>query len=186
MQRTASQRACHFLRLCHPSCTCVARWIALAIADLVSRWMIPAHTEANPTRNLFVNAHFRIEPCASCPIAGYLIVSPRIRVSSLAELSPDAQEALGPTLAVATRAIETVVHPLRVYCALFAEETRSVHFHLFPRTDWLLSAYSRAHPEDTELSGPRLFDWVRSTFREPAHGYDKTTAAIFRVLEQIT
>ena len=117
-----------------------------------------------------MNAHFRIEPCASCPIPGYLIVSPRVPVSSLAELSPDAQSALGATLVATTRAIEAVVNPQRVYCALFAEETRSVHFHLFPRSEWLLLSYSRAHPEDTEISGPRLMDWARRTFRKPITG----------------
>jgi diadenosine tetraphosphate (Ap4A) HIT family hydrolase len=101
-----------------------------------------------------------------------LIVNPRVPVSSLAELSPDAQAALGATLVAATQAIEAVVRPQRVYCALFAEETRSVHFHLFPRSDWLLSAYSRAHPEDTEISGPRLMDWARRTFQKPITGMD--------------
>ena len=148
--------------------------------------MIPAHAEAALTRNGFANKHFRIEVCSSCPIPGYLIVSPRVRVSSLAELSPEAQDALGVTLAAATRAIERVVHPRRVYCALFAEETGSVHFHLFPRMDSLLSSYSRAHPEDHDISGPRVLDWARSTFREPlADDYHQTTEAIFRVLHQI-
>ena len=148
--------------------------------------MIPAHTEAAPRRNVFVNAHFRIESCSSCPIAGYLIVSPRVRVSLLADLSPNAQDGLGVTLAAATRAIERVVHPRRVYCGLFAEETGSVHFHLFPRTDSLLSSYSRAHPEDADISGPRLLDWARSTFRERlTDDYHQTTEAIFRVLHQI-
>src|SRR5215468_1866820 len=123
-------------------------------------------------RSVFTNAHFRIEPCASCPIPGYLIVSPRVPVSSLAELCSDAQAALGATLVTATQAIEAVVHPQRVYCALFAEEMRSVHFHLFPRSDWLLSSYSRAHPEDIEISGPRLMDWARRTFQKSIIGMD--------------
>src|SRR5438093_2573986 len=148
--------------------------------------MIPANTEALPRRNVFLNTHFRIEPCASCCIAGYLIVSPRVRVSSLTELSPDAQDTLGATLAAGTRAIESVVRPRRVYCALFAEETGSVHFHLFPRSDWLLSSYSRAHPEDTVVSGPRLLDWARSTFCEPVtDDYQQTTDAILHALHQI-
>jgi diadenosine tetraphosphate (Ap4A) HIT family hydrolase len=147
--------------------------------------MIRAHTAAVPKRNVWANAHFRVEPCASCPIAGYLIVSPRVRVSSLADLSSDAQDALGRTLAAATRAIESVARPQRVYCALFAEESGSVHFHLFPRSDSLLSSYSRAHPEDRDISGPRLLDWARSTFHHPAVDYDQTTEAIFRVLHQI-
>jgi diadenosine tetraphosphate (Ap4A) HIT family hydrolase len=148
--------------------------------------MIPAHIDAIPTREVVLNAHFRIEPYLSCLIGGYLIVSPRVLVSSLSELSPDAQNALGATLAAATRAIESVVHPRRVYCALFAEETGSVHFHIFPRTDWLLSSYLRAHPEDTVVSGPRLLDWARSTFREPVtDDYQQTTDAIFDALHQI-
>jgi diadenosine tetraphosphate (Ap4A) HIT family hydrolase len=148
--------------------------------------MIPARPDAIPKRNAFVNTHFRIEPCSSCPIAGYLIVSPRVEVSSLAELCLDAQEALGVTLAAATRAIENVAHPRRVYCALFAEETGLVHFHLLPRSDWLLSSYCRAHPQDADISGPRLLDWARFTFHDPvADDYDQTTDAIFRVLHQI-
>jgi len=134
--------------------------------------MTPVGAKPIAKRNIFINAYFRIEPCASCPIPGYLIVSPRVPVSSLAELSPDAQAALGATLVAATRAIEAVVQPQRVYCALFAEETRSVHFHLFPRSEWLLFSYSRAHPEDTEISGPRLMDWARRTFRKPITGMD--------------
>jgi diadenosine tetraphosphate (Ap4A) HIT family hydrolase len=148
--------------------------------------MIPAHTKATCERKLAFNAHFRIEPCSSCPIAGYLIVSPRVRVSSLADLSPGAQAGLGVTLAAATSAIERVVHPRRVYCALFAEETGSVHFHLFPRTDSLLSSYFRAHPKDAEVSGPRLLDWARSTFTGPAaRDYGHTTQAIFSALHKI-
>ena len=147
--------------------------------------MIPAHAETAPTANVFVNTHFRIEPCSSCPIAGYLIVSPRVRVSSLAGLSPDAQSALGASLAAVTDAIEIVVRPQRVYCALFAEETASIHFHLFPRTAWLLASYSSAHPQDADISGPRLLDWARSTFRDPVtDDYHQTTEAIFRVLHQ--
>jgi diadenosine tetraphosphate (Ap4A) HIT family hydrolase len=148
--------------------------------------MIPAHTEAIPKRNVFLNAHFRIEPCTSCCIPGYLIVSPRVPVSSLAELSFDAQDMLGVTLAAGTRAIESVVYPRRVYCALFAEETSSVHFHLFPRSDWLVSSYFRACPEEAHISGPRLLDWARCTFHDfPTDDYDRTTEEIFRVLHQI-
>src|SRR5438309_11619359 len=147
--------------------------------------MTPASAEPIAKRNIFVNAHFHIEPCASCPIPGYLIVSPRVPVSSLAELSPDAQAALGATLVAATRTIEAVVQPQRVYCALFAEETRSVHFHLFPRSDWVLSQHASAHPADLEISGPRLLDWARRTFHppNPSH-YIETVEAIFREVDQ--
>lgn len=133
--------------------------------------------------DVYTNAHFCIKPCVSCPIAGYLIVSPRVPAFSLSELSSDAQALLGPTLAAATRAIEVVVRPERVYCLLFAEEARAVHFHLFPRTSWLLSEYARAHPGDNIVSGPRLLDWARQTFRSPIRDhYEQTTQAIFSAI----
>jgi hypothetical protein len=86
-------------------------------------------------------------------------------------------------LAAVTRAIEVVIRPERVYCALFAEETRSVHFHLFPRSAWLLSQYATANPADHEISGPRLLDWARRTFHHPlSSDYTETVQAIFREL----
>jgi diadenosine tetraphosphate (Ap4A) HIT family hydrolase len=62
-------------------------------------------------------------------------------------MNPAALAALGPTLALVTAAIEAVLEPQRVYCSLFSEQTRAVHFHLFPRTEWLTAKYFAAHPE---------------------------------------
>jgi diadenosine tetraphosphate (Ap4A) HIT family hydrolase len=132
---------------------------------------------------VYTNDHFCIELCVTCFVPGYLIVSPEVPAASLSELESDVLASLGPTLAAATRAIELVVRPERVYCALFAEETRSVHFHLFPRSVWLLTQYSTAHPTDHEISGPRLLDWARRTFHHPIFSdYAKTVQAIFREL----
>ncbi len=88
-------------------------------------------------------------------------------------MNPSALAALGPTLAMTTAAIEAVVRPQRVYCTLFSEETRAVHLHLFPRTEWLTSQYFAAHPDEIEISGPRLMDWSRRTFEKPIRGMDR-------------
>jgi hypothetical protein len=86
---------------------------------------------------------------------------------------------------VAIRAIELVIRPDRVYCALFSEETRSVHFHLFPRTEWLLFQYLDAYGADVHISGPQLLDWARRTFRSPIpDDYEQKTQAIFREIER--
>src|SRR5262249_40922948 len=84
---------------------CLPRYPAVAYLLLVRCY----RAEPMAKRNISLNTHFRIEPCASCPIPGYLIVSPRVPVSSLTELASDAQAALGATLVAATRAIEAVV-----------------------------------------------------------------------------
>jgi diadenosine tetraphosphate (Ap4A) HIT family hydrolase len=134
---------------------------------------------------LYTNDYFVIEPCRTCFIAGYVIVSPIVPALSLSQLRREAVDSLGATLAAATKAIETVIDPERVYCALFAEETRSVHFHLFPRTRWLVSQYTTAHQGDRDVSGPQLFDWARSTFDRPSPDYDQLIAAIFVNIRQM-
>jgi diadenosine tetraphosphate (Ap4A) HIT family hydrolase len=98
---------------------------------------------------------------------------PRDNVESLSQMKSTALVSLGPTLAAVTAAIEVVVRPERVYCALFCEETRAIHFHLFPRAEWLTSRYFAAHPDETEISGPRLMDWSRRIFQKPISGFDR-------------
>ena len=106
--------------------------------------MISTHIDAFST---VLNAHFRIEPCSSCPIAGYFIVSPRVPVSSLSQLSSEAQASLGSTLATVTRAIEVVVRPKRVYCLLFAEETlRFIFIYFREQIGYFLSMRAAIRP----------------------------------------
>lgn len=123
-----------------------------------------------------IDEHFVVEACSTCFIPGYLIVRPRQAVVSLSLMSPSVLKVLGSTLALTTQAIETVVQPERVYCALFSEQTRSVHFHLFPRTAWLTANYVAAHPHDPELSGPLLMDRARRVFQQPISDVDATEA----------
>ena len=147
----------------------------------------PAGQSTNPSPAL-ANEHFIVKACSTCYIPGYLILTPSAAVESLSEMNPTALAALGSTLATATAAIEAVVRPQRVYCALFSEETRTVHFHLFPRTEWLTSKYSAAHPHEAEISGPRLMDWARRTFQKPitSMNRDETLEKIRARLRSIT
>jgi diadenosine tetraphosphate (Ap4A) HIT family hydrolase len=110
--------------------------------------------------------HFRAEHCRDCGVAGYVIVSPRQQAPSLAAMEPEALAELGAVLARATAAIEAALSPERVYCALFGEEARDVHFHLFPRTAALLDEYcSSTGATAAGCSGPLLLDWARERFR---------------------
>src|SRR5438128_10405892 len=86
--------------------------------------MTPVGAEPIAKRNIFINAHFRIEPCASCPIPGYLIVSPRVPVSSLAELSPDAEAVLGATLVAALERLK-LSFTRNVFTARFSQKRRA-------------------------------------------------------------
>jgi len=88
-------------------------------------------------------------------------------------MNPAALASLGLTLAMVIAAIEAALQPMRVYCALFSEQTCVVHFHLFPRTEWLTAKYFAAHSDETEISSPQLIDWARRTFQTAIGGMDR-------------
>jgi diadenosine tetraphosphate (Ap4A) HIT family hydrolase len=65
---------------------------------------------------------------------GELIVKTRRHCESLAALTPEESQALGPLLRTAVRALEQVVVAERIYAVSFNERIRHVHFLLLPRT----------------------------------------------------
>ena len=135
-----------------------------------------------PTADLVhTSAYFRVEPCVTCFIPGYLIVSPQLATARSRNWGAVRLFPWGQRSPQSHGQSKLSCTPERVYCALFAEETRSIHFHLFPRTAWLLSQYAAMHPADREISGPRLLDWARRTFHRPiSTDYTETVEAIFR------
>lgn len=117
------------------------------------------------TANLRVldNELFTIDHASDCAVPGYVVVRLKQAATSLSELGPQTAHALGPLLASAARAIEATVGAERVYCLSFAELDRRLHFHLFPRTGWLLERYWRATDSRHEpVNGPLVFEWART------------------------
>lgn len=133
---------------------------------------------------IYVSQDFVIEPCRSCPLPGYLIVRPKLPVASLSALAPDSAAQLGMVLRLAVAAVETVLHPIKVYVAQFGEEDGNLHFHVFPRTQWLTENYLREFPAQKNLiHGPLLLDWARDAFRslpgtQASHVSDKLRLAL--------
>ena len=72
---------------------------------------------------------------------GELIVKTHRHCESLAELTGEEAEALGPVLHAAVQALEQVVAAERIYAVSFNERIRHVHFLLLPRT----AAMPRGH-----------------------------------------
>jgi hypothetical protein len=57
-----------------------------------------------------------------------------------------------------------------VYVLSFCEIERRLHFHLFPRTVWLLKEYFKANFNANEpIDGPMLFAWARGAFGPGSH-----------------
>jgi diadenosine tetraphosphate (Ap4A) HIT family hydrolase len=72
---------------------------------------------------------------------GELIVKTHRHCESLAELTGEEADALGPVLHAAVGALEQVVAAERIYAVSFNERIRHVHFLLLPRT----AAMPRGH-----------------------------------------
>ncbi len=74
---------------------------------------------------------------------------------------------MGEILARAAKAIEEAAGAERVYVLSFCEVDRRLHFHLFPRTAWLLAEYRRTNPRQAgAVNGPMLFEWARKTYAQ--------------------
>jgi diadenosine tetraphosphate (Ap4A) HIT family hydrolase len=65
---------------------------------------------------------------------GELIVKTRRHCESLAQLTPEEANALGPVLRAGVLALEATVVAERIYAVSFNERIRHVHFLLLPRT----------------------------------------------------
>lgn len=100
-----------------------------------------------------------------CTVPGYLVLRLKPAGATLGGL--DARDAgrVGAMLSRCARAIVSVVGAERVYCLSFCEVEPQLHFHLFPRTRWLLDTYqAAAGAAGRPVSGPALFEWARGRF----------------------
>ncbi len=132
---------------------------------------------------IYVNRHFVVEQCRDCAIPGYLIVSPLREAMSLGQLDAEALRSLGPTLALATAAVEEVIKPVKIYCAQFGEGDGTLHFHVFPRTTEITLAYRADRPGQGRLiRGPVLLDWARERYRTtgPSQGVTEAIEGLRR------
>lgn len=114
---------------------------------------------------IFEDEMFSLEQSVECPIPGYLILRVKGAERALAQLPLDTAKLLGEMLARAAQAIEQAVKPERVYALSFCEIDPRLHFHLFPRTTWLLKEYFKANDNANDpVNGPMLFEWARNAF----------------------
>jgi diadenosine tetraphosphate (Ap4A) HIT family hydrolase len=106
-----------------------------------------------------------VEASQECCVPGYLVLRLRPPGASLPGLDPAAAARVGAALAAAAGAIKKAVAAERVYLLSFCEVEPQLHFHLFPRTRWLLAAYRAATGGgEGAPSGPALFEWARRAY----------------------
>jgi diadenosine tetraphosphate (Ap4A) HIT family hydrolase len=106
---------------------------------------------------VFENAHWFVSHHTGLYTdPGELIVKTRRHCESLAELTREEGETIGPVLRSAVQAMERVVVAERIYIVSFNERLRHVHFLLLPRT--------RDMPPGHVLSD--LYRRIRNLFRK--------------------
>jgi diadenosine tetraphosphate (Ap4A) HIT family hydrolase len=106
-----------------------------------------------------------------CAIPGYLVLRVKGPQESMSELEPDAARHVGYVLSRAARVLERAAGADRVYILSFAEVDRRLHFHLFPRTPAMQSAYAEELTVGSDpLNGPLLFEWARHRYPAGSFG----------------
>jgi diadenosine tetraphosphate (Ap4A) HIT family hydrolase len=71
-------------------------------------------------------------------LPGYLMIGSKVGTNALYDLPIEALASLGPLLAKAQRAVETRLHPVRVYIGRYGHSPgHPLHFHIIPVYDWL-------------------------------------------------
>jgi diadenosine tetraphosphate (Ap4A) HIT family hydrolase len=81
--------------------------------------------------------HWIIRHCADVAIPGYVVIVSSHPSVGLGDLPQPAIEELGLLLSRTVKAVEFAVSPERVYICMFGESTSVLHFHIFPRMDWM-------------------------------------------------
>lgn len=124
-------------------------------------------TSIDTSLRVFEDDLFVLDHADSCAVPGYLVLRLKWHANSLADLTAATAHALGPMLARASRAIEEVTGADRVYCLSFCELDRRLHFHLFPRTRWVLQRYWTATGSERDpVNGPAVFEWARANLSD--------------------
>ena len=88
--------------------------------------------------------------------------------SSLGDLPKDACDELGFLLQCTSQAVESAVKPQRVYVCMFNEAYVAVHFHVFPRMNWMKDFSSDFGRSGTLIDGGIVFSAARRAKADPA------------------
>ncbi len=118
---------------------------------------------------IYEDDRFTLEQSQECTVPGYLVLRVLAEDAALSRLGRREAGRFGVLLARAAHAVAAATGAERVYCLSFCELDPRLHFHLFPRTRWLLEAYHEATGTGGRpVNGPALFEWARRRFADGA------------------
>jgi diadenosine tetraphosphate (Ap4A) HIT family hydrolase len=141
----------------------------------------------NKKLTVFKDEHFLVSQCAKCDIPGYLILEFKHNSKNLYQSPKAAQKQLGILIAKLEHIIEQTISPLNIYILKFGEETKSLHFHIFPRTTKITDEYLKEYPKQSiSINGPKIFDWAREKYKVEFGNLSKYTFKILTLLKNKT
>lgn len=91
-------------------------------------------------------------------IPGYLILFPRRHVEFYHELSYEEREKISLLTQLSSKILTSLEDVERMYIVSLGEETRHVHFHLFPRYKWMLE---QPYGDPSKIDAAEIFSQVR-------------------------
>ena len=132
---------------------------------------------------VFEDDYFLVSQCGKCDIPGYLIVECKSNATFFSELKNEAQKDFGFIIGKLEFLIKKFVKPENIYILKFSEESKSIHFHMFPRTAKITDEYLKECPKLTgSINGPEIFNWSREKYKV---NFGKLSKAVFEILKLI-
>lgn len=114
---------------------------------------------------IYEDEYLILHHCIDVFIPGYLILSPKRHTEHFHALSDAEIRRFG----VITQAITGLVNEIpdvgKVYIASFCEESSHIHFHIFPRYNWIVSQGHEYIVTEGRLDGAKLLSWARQQYK---------------------
>ncbi len=96
-------------------------------------------------------------------IPGYVILSPLKHVTIWEQLDLQELNKLTAILHLTLQNLKQILLVDKIYICNFGEQTEHIHFHLFPRYDWMLNIKD-AYTEG-KFDGAKLFSYMRNKYK---------------------
>lgn len=112
----------------------------------------------DPRFTVFEDGDFGIFHCADVDVPGYLILTCVGSPATWNQLNSRQMARLGGMIGHTVEALRATVEPERVYVCAFGEQAPALHFHLFPRYEWMADLCGAGLGS---IDGPALLSLIR-------------------------
>ena len=109
---------------------------------------------------IFETDYFTVSQTSDYRVPGYVIILSKAPFTHITEFTPEQAGDLVRCLANAEAIVQQIIEPERIYIMKFGEVNPRIHFHVFPRTSRIATAYEKAVEDKPPYNGARVVDWI--------------------------